>query len=236
MSPAATDLLYPAPERPAQLAALLCAFFAGLPLVRRVVVFGSQATGGGDRWSDVDLVVVTPQLADYRHVLAALGAYKPIVHHAPVRPSPDHPGLHALGIVFAGESVFHSLDLNFMALAAYNTPGSLRWFGPSRECYAAQAAAPVGGADTAPVLPPPDPTELSIDAANYWTKRAARRVLRGQGSRADLARRSSELRAILRGFPPDCAMPGGDPCAPARTYLAIAEALLTTGSDAGDQM
>jgi hypothetical protein len=236
VSPAITDLLYPAPQRPAQLAALLGGFFAGLPLVRRVVVFGSQATGGGDRWSDVDLVVVTPRLADYRQVLAALGAYKPIVYHAPVRSSPDHPGLHALGIVFAGESVFHSLDLNFIALAAYHTPGSLRWFGPSRECYAAQDAAPVGGTDSTPVLPPPDPMELSIDAANYWTKRAARSMLRHRGSRADLERRSRHLEEIMRDFPPDCALPGGNPCRLARTYLAIATALLAPDGDAGDQM
>ena len=61
-------------------------------------------------------------------------------------------------------------------------------------------------------------------------------MLRGQGSRADLAWRSRELRVILHGFPPDCTMPGGDPCGPARTYLAIADALLAAGSDAGDQM
>jgi Nucleotidyltransferase domain len=236
MSHPATALLYPPAGRPAQLAALLCGFFAALAPVRRVVVFGSQATGGGDRWSDVDLLVVTPQLSDYRQVLAALHAYKPIVHHAPVRPSTDHPGLHALGIVFADESVFHSLDLNFMALAAYQAPGALRWFGLTRECYAADGPDPVSESEAAPALPPPDLDELAIDAANYWTKRAARRVLRGQGSRDDLARRARDLGALARCAPADCSMPGGNPCRLARTYLAIAAALPATGADDSDQM
>jgi hypothetical protein len=78
---------------------------------------------------------------------------------------------------------------------------------------------PSGGSDL------PDPAELSIDAAGYWTKRAARRVLRGQGSRSAPARRSRELRAIVRDFPPDRALLGRDPCAPARIHLAIADAL-----------
>jgi nucleotidyltransferase-like protein len=220
------DRLYPDPARPATLATALCAWFANLPYVQRVAQFGSLVQGTADRWSDLDMLVVTARRRDCRDALAALHEHKPFLYHAPVRKSEKHPGANALSITFAGESPFNCLDLNFIALPDYAAPNSVDWLKPVRDCY----VAPIGGfaaeAGDDYAVDELDELEMAIDGACFWTRRAAKGLLRGKSGRDLLARRHEELVAALRGTPEDCAMAGGNICRAGRVWLAIAAVLL----------
>ncbi len=234
----AKDLLYPDPARPQQTAETLCHFFSELPFVYQVVVFGSLAQGSSDRWSDIDLLVVTQGKADYQALLESLREYKPVLYHAPIRQSVEHPGRHALGIVFKDESIFHNLDLNFMSLSEYNCVGALDWFGPKVDYYIgsawekqvtseypARGSTPAGDFEIAPST-----DELRIDSACYWTKRALRRVLRTKQGLGELEKRCVELKEVMHSFPDSCLTPGRNICQLARTYITIAEYVLDTYS------
>lgn len=221
------DQLYPDPARPATLAAELCAWFATLPYIHRVAQFGSLAQGTADRWSDLDMFVVTARRGDIRVALAALNEHKPFLHHAPVRNSEKHPGANALGITFAGESPFNCLDLNFIALADYATPDAIDWLEPVRDCYVTPAGSSAAEAGDDYPFDELDPLEMAIDGACFWTRRAAKGLLRGKSGRDLLERRHSELVTALRGTPDDCAMAGGNVCRVGRVWLAIAAVLLS---------
>lgn len=227
------DPLYPDADRPPRLAAELCTFLAAQPAVRRIIMFGSQARGTWDRWSDLDLLLVTAGEEDYRGVLTALCAYKPIIYHAPVRSSADHPGRHVIGIVFEDESVFHTLDLNFMPVAVYGQAGARAWFdtfGPAIDYYVAQESEePIATPASSAVDPDPDPQEQALEAANWWLKRTLRRVLRTGQGHDELTRHVQAVQTAMLGLPTSCAMPGGDPCHLAHIYLVFADRLLSSG-------
>jgi hypothetical protein len=220
------DRLYPDPARPATFAAELCAWFATLPYIQRVAQFGSLVQGTADRWFDLDMLVVTARRRDSRAALAALNEHKPFLHHAPVRKSEKHPGANALSITFADESPFHCLDLNFIALADYAPPTAIAWLDPVRDCYVAPPRGIAAEAGDAYLLDALDEREMAIDGACFWTRRAAKGLLRGKSGRDLVARRHGELVAALRGTPGDCAMAGGNVCRAGRIWLAIAAALL----------
>jgi hypothetical protein len=67
---------------------------------------------------------------------------------------------------------------------------------------------------------------MAIDGACFWTRRAAKGLLRGKSGRDLLERRHGELVAALRGMPDDCAMAGGNVCRVGRVWLAVAAVLL----------
>jgi hypothetical protein len=191
-----------------------------------VAQFGSLVQGTADRWSDLDMVVVTARRGDSRAALAALNAHKPFLHHAPVRKSEKHPGANALSITFADESPFHCLDLNFIALADYATPNAIAWLEPVRDCYVAPTRRIAAEAGDGYPFDELDALEMAIDGACFWTRRAAKGLLRGKSGRDLLARRHGELGAALRGTPDDGAMAGGNVCRVGRVWLAIAAVLL----------
>jgi hypothetical protein len=220
------DRLDPDPARPATLAAELCAWFATLPYIQRVAQFGSLVQGTADRWSDLDIFVVPARRRDSRAALAALNEHKPFLYHAPVRKSEKHPGANALSITFADESPFHCLDLNFIALADYAMPKAIDWLAPVRDCYGAPTGGIVAEAGDDYPFDALDAREMAIDGACFWTRRAAKGLLRGKSGRDLLERRHGELVAALRGTPDDCAMAGGNVCRAGRVWLAVAAVLL----------
>ncbi len=123
-------------------------YFARFPFVNRVLVFGSLARGEGDRWSDVDILVVTAGgSTQHWRLFAGLRQRKPILHHYIFTPRVEPVGGNVLGIVFRDESVFHNLDLNFMSSSEFLLPDALERFGYVKELYVADRRHPVSGKD-----------------------------------------------------------------------------------------
>jgi hypothetical protein len=143
----------------------------------------------------------------------------------PVRQSEKHPGANALSLTFADESPFQCLDLNFIARADYAPPAALAWLAPVRTCYVAPPSG-VAAAGDAYGLDELDAREMAIEGGCFWTRRAAKGLLRGTSGRDLLKRRQGELAAALRGMPEDCSVAGGNVCRVGRIWLAMAAGLL----------
>jgi hypothetical protein len=221
------NLLEPDPDGPQRLADEITAFFSQLDFVQRVMAFGSLAGQRWDRWSDLDLIVVTASHTQYRMVFHRLCAHKPVVHHGVFTSCVEPAGGYVLGIVFEGESVFHCLDLNFLTLAEYRALGTLDRFGATRDLYVNEA----GWADEADEPPQhrvalQHPDEARIYDAIHWTKKSAKKMLRGQDTRHELRACAERLRAVMNDYPDSPLFPGGDICRLAHTYLLIADQLL----------
>ncbi len=229
-------LLLPDADRPVQLAEELCRFFAALPTVADVLLFGSVAREAADRWSDMDLLVVTTAVPNPPALLHALNRYLPVLHHAPARPSQDHPGGHMIGTVFQQESVFHALDLNFVSLNDCYSWDAYRWFGPLRD---ASGAADVGTATPADgsvqhrpskdliTWPVRDPDELQINEAMFQLRRAIKKVLRKQSDLAHLVAKYNRLTEATANLPENCVYPDGNICQLAYIFRELAAYLLT---------
>jgi predicted nucleotidyltransferase len=132
------NLVYPDQNALARLLKELTEFFAQFPSVNRIFILGSMARGNWDRWSDIDLLIVTQAGFEQQwQIFDSLRQFKPILHHHPfisVEPS----GGFVPGIVFEKESVFHILDLNFMTFTEFQSPQALDRFGPIRNLFAAE--------------------------------------------------------------------------------------------------
>lgn len=194
--------------------------------VQRVLVFGSFAREQSDRWSDIDILVVTTNRGQFREVFSGLAEYKPIVWRGRFVPQVQPFGGNILGIVFDGESVFHNVDLNFMTLAEYHKPDALNRFGVLKELYA--SAAPISAADNRdiPTAEPEHSDNWRIFEAFHFTKKAIKQILRGAAAYDELHQRSDQLRRILNDYAPDVKTPFGKIGWLAHEYLAMAETLL----------
>jgi predicted nucleotidyltransferase len=221
---------FPEARRAERLSAELCAVLARVACVARVGVFGSRARGEADRWSDIDLLVITRGgVEDYWAVFTRLRAHKRVVHHhvfiAQARPA----GGSVLGILFVDESVFHNVDLNFMSAAEAGVAGNLARFGPVRWMHErAGAASP---SETTGMAPPDSvlvqhPDDKRIGEALHWTKKAVKKYQRGQGPLEEVAQTSARLADVMHDFPEDVPLPTGNLCQAARIYLHIAGHLI----------
>jgi predicted nucleotidyltransferase len=219
--------LYPEPDRNVRLLDELETFFAGLPAVRRVLVFGSFGRGKIDRWSDIDMLLVTADPTQFGPVFAVLARHKPIRYRGTFTPQVEQGGGRVLGIVFEDESVFHCLDLNFLGEADYLAPGALDRFRHLQERWV--NAGPLIADGQGPVLAAEEenPDEYRLAAALHFTKKAIKQILRRGKGHAGLARRVDALRLALSECPVRKVTPRGDIQYMARLYLSMAEVLLS---------
>jgi hypothetical protein len=198
--------------------------FMMLPFVARVCVFGSLARDEWDRWSDIDMIVVTANQSDFRKVHQHLSQHKSIFHHSgfmmPI-------GWCVLGNVFEGESIFHCLDLNFMTLSEYQTEGTLTRFGHISELYSATIdsvkddISPTADAENAQ-----NAENTRIYEAVHFTKKAAKKLLRKTGTVEELQRCLAQLKFTMRDYPENFTVPSGAIGRLAQNYIDIAERLL----------
>lgn len=223
------DLLYPAAEALITLRQDVTAILAALPVVTNVLCFGSMARGAWDRWSDIDLIAVIATQGHFLDVLTALEAAKPILHRNHFVATAAPAGGHVLGIIFQGASVFHCVDLNLLTANDYADETAIARFGPMIPLYAAHhpERAPSSTTDTAPASEVEDVVEAQLKVGLHFTKKAAKRVLRGQPAHADLERYAAQLRQSMRTHPPDLVINGRQIGALVQTYLTIAERLLS---------
>jgi hypothetical protein len=127
--------LYPNLQRVNQLLLTMTGFFAVQPDVYEVLVFGSLVTDDYDRWSDLDMLVVTATAEQQRPLFEKLKKTHPMHYHRVFMRDSVSSGSYVSGCTFVGESVFHTLDLNFMDLAERQSPGSLDRFGEIRQLH-----------------------------------------------------------------------------------------------------
>ena len=146
----------PSPDLPARLDGLQAALSAALralPGARALYLFGSRAAGRGDGYSDLDLQVVTTDLAASvaaRH--AALEPLGPLALEWPIERAADR---WAATLLFARASHYHKVDLGFIAGGA----------GTARSDLPAGLAAPAvplwtGNRPPAALPPAPGPAYL----------------------------------------------------------------------------
>lgn len=219
-------LLYPDPQRRERLLSDLCALHSQLDCVQQIAVFGSLARGQADRWSDVDLLVITRSgPPDFWRVFSDLREQRPVLHHHVFMPQALPAGGHVLGILFDGKSVLHNVDLNFVSEAEALLAANMERFGPLRWLYTAPAqSAPVAVSAGPPpeALLPQHPDDQRIGAALHWTKKAIKRWLRGVGPAEPVAAAAAPLRQVMQDFPEDVWLPTGNLCRAARLYLQMA--------------
>ena len=213
------------PARPHELMLELKAIFSSVIGVSRLYAFGSMARGDWDRWSDIDLLIVTAFEGQFLGVWEAFHAAKPVIHHHPFsRAEPS--GAHALGNVFEGESVFHCLDLNFLTEAEANMSSALERFGPMKELYRFETPAASDALDETPFIQELSPAEEAISFNIHFTKKNVKRLLRGHDVRAEVNKYADLLRRQMAVYPPDYRVVGGNIGYVAHTYLAIVDELL----------
>jgi hypothetical protein len=224
---AMSALLYPDPNRSAALLDGLSSFFSQLTFVRHIMVFGSSARYEQDRWSDLDMIVVTNQRRHFGNVYEALRQHKPIVHHNPLTPQVEPSGGHLLGVVFADESVFHNLDLNFLSLSDYQSSNALQRFGQIKIMYSAkEQPEALNDEPTSTSRLAEHVDEIRIGNTLHWTKKAVKKVLRQRGSLDDVKTCSDALKHVMDAYTEDVVLPNGNISQVARMYIEIADLLL----------
>ncbi len=224
------SLVYPDAERLQAIVSIVTHCLSALPYVTHIDVFGSLARGDADRWSDIDLIVVTRKKADFLRCLQTLHNTKPILHHNPLSQA-DPNGYHALGCVFVDESVFHCVDLNFFTREEYTKPETTRRFGARRTLYSAHTAvSQKGDSDGEPSTDTQTLTadEQRIAVAIGFTKKNAKKVLRGEEAHDNLKRFARTLTQTMQDYPVDYRVVGGNIGIVAGHYVTIAETLLDT--------
>ena len=150
-----------------------------MTFVQRVLVFGSFARGEADRWSDIDLLVVTANRMQFWQVFTTLARHRTILWRSRFVPQCDPSGGYVLGIVFEGESVFHNVDLNFMTLAEYHMPDALNRFGTMKEVYAAETLNSNTDDGTLPTTEAEHPTTSASSRVFTSRERRSRRCCAG---------------------------------------------------------
>jgi predicted nucleotidyltransferase len=229
MSDGLENHIYPDPQRPHQLMAEIRDYIAKRPFVKYIFVFGSLARNQADRWSDVDMIVVTQKRAQFKVVFDHIEQHKPTLHHSPFVPLADPYGGYILGNVFANESVFHCLDLNFLTLAEYGSRTALERFGLVQMLHHNPAELESGAeADYDILVAYQSADEKRISDAQHFTKKAAKKLLRKIGARDDLLHWSNQLKTVMGDYPDGLMTPNGNIGWLAEQYIAIADLLLQT--------
>jgi predicted nucleotidyltransferase len=220
--------LYPNEDRLPHLGSELCRMFSQMPGVVRVIIFGSLARDEWDRWSDLDLLIITASADQFWPVFSQLVQLKPVLHHSFFTLRAEGDGAYVLGNVFVDESVFHCLDLNFLSFAQFQERDALHRFGPTRTLYRSDNT-PYGFVSDAPQAPETlhdDPIEKRINDAMHFMKKALKKVLRQKATDSELRPLVDHLSTILKDYPEDIVVPRGHLGYLAHTYVKIAEALL----------
>lgn len=197
--------------------------------VRKIMCFGSFARGTWDRWSDIDLLVVTETRPQFLDVLRRIEAFRPLLHRNHFVANTEPAGGHVLGITFQGESIFHCIDLNLLTLTyeEYQTDSTLERFGLIKTLYTSDQPMSAGSVDETSVESEvEDPDEARIKVAVHFTKKALKKVLRGEANLDDLRQRTTTLKQVMAEYPADLVINGRQVGRLAHTYLNIAARLL----------
>lgn len=228
--------LYPELHHNRALMKRLTAFFAVQPAVYEVAVFGSLAADLADRWSEVDLIVVTAYMGDQLPVFARLRGTLAVVYHRPFMRDTHVPGAYVSAMLLAGESPFHLVNLHFLSLAERANPSALERYRGLRQLHRML---------TVPWPPVPttyDPVpneaetvdEARVYAATNTLRRMLRQVLRRQVAPADLGVPVAALRGLLADYPDGLPTAHGDVCAVAARYLDMAALAMKAEYEAYD--
>jgi hypothetical protein len=111
-------------------------------------------------------------------------------------------GGHVLGIIFEDASVFHCVDLNLMTVREYQAAGSFERFGAIKELYQSDTNPTPGAQDQAEIASEiEDPDEARIKVGIHFTKKAAKKVLRGEDALADLRQWAAHLKLVMADYP-----------------------------------
>lgn len=195
--------------------------------VRKIMVFGSFARGTWDRWSDIDLLVVTETRPQFLDVLRRIEAFKPILHRNHFVAQIESAGGHVLGMTFQGESIFHCIDLNLLTVHEYQNDDALERFGLMKTLYTSDQPMPAGVADkTAVKSELENPDEARIKVGVHFTKKTVKKVLRGDTNLDDLRQRAATLKQVMAAYPADLVIDGRQVGRLAHAYLDIAARLL----------
>lgn len=223
-----THTLHPRPGANVCLLDWLTHTLGAMPDVQRLLLFGSFARGEADDWSDIDLLAVVTHRSQFAHVFGALATQKRILYRSTFSPAVEPSGGRVLGIVFAGESVFHSVDLNFMTTAETQLPNALDRFGRMREL---STLPEVGIRVDVPEMfmaevEPPD--EKRVADGLHFVKKHVKKILRGSGrdSTAELALWLPRLRETLVAYQREPSNPRGDIVRVAEAYYQAGMALV----------
>jgi predicted nucleotidyltransferase len=215
------SLLFPDKSALLNLKTTLCAALAKMPQVYRIMLFGSFAREDYDAWSDLDMLVVTAYQRDFWQVFLQLTHLKSVIHCSPFNPNVQPCGAFILGNVFADESVFHCVDLNFLSLAQLRQSDSLARFGLLQVVFNRDEAE-IPLVEDRPTDPPPEhPDEKRIANAQHFTKKALKKYLRQRGTLDDVYHFANYLEAIMQDYPPDMMVSGGNIGYVAHQYLEM---------------
>jgi hypothetical protein len=220
-----THILFGDPRSPLLLQQDFTAYLARSSTVERVLLFGSLARGEWDRWSDVDLIVVTAARSRFTDTIEVIHAYKQILHHNPFEPHAQLGGGHLLGVIFTDQSPLQNVDVNFFSLTELESPDALARFGKVQEIYNAGRAV-IGAEEELIYSAPERPDDLPIRNGIHFVKKAAKKLMRGQGTKADLQRYTDTLKSVLASYPDGIVVPEGDVYRLAEMYVEIADSLL----------
>jgi predicted nucleotidyltransferase len=221
------NLVYPDPERLPVLMSEIQYLLTQLVFVRHIFVFGSFARGSFDQWSDIDMIVVAETRQQFKAAFDHLDRHKPTLHHSPFVPLTEPCGGYILGNVFADESVFHCLDLNFLTLAEYQSAKALDRFGQLKVLYEnPHAFVPAESVDDEILSIPETEAEKRISIAQHFTKKAIKKLLRKTGTRDELVQWSNQLKMVRHDHPDGLISVNGDVGWLADRYIEIADFLL----------
>jgi hypothetical protein len=214
--------LYPQLQQNRELVKRLTGFFAVQPQTYEIAVFGALAADTADRWSAVDLIVVTAHTEDQPTLFATLRDHHTVIYHRPFMRDPNGPGAYVYGVLLAGVSPFHLVNLHFLTLTERNQPEiRSRYYGIRRLHQMIVAPSPTPAQAT--TLPAEAETveEARVYDATNSLRRALRQVLQ-QHSRPDtLNAPRTQLETILASHPNGIPSLHGDVCVLAQHYLKM---------------
>ena len=222
-----TNLAYPDKQASLRIIEELTILFAQFDFVSHIFLFGSYARGSWDRWSDIDFLLVTGGgFAQQWQLFTALQRQKAVLHHHTFTPKVEPCGAHVLGIVFRNESVFHNLDLNFLSVTEFESQKNLARFGQLKRLYFSNnCQTKIDEVTHVPDFAI-DPQERKIGNRLHWTKKAIKQTLRQKSAPTELQRQLLLLDEMMKTYPEDKPMLGGNICQLARIYLEIGHLLL----------
>lgn len=221
------DTLQPLPDALKRLFGDVTDTLTQAEYVRKIMCFGSVARGTPDRWSDIDLLVVTETRPQFLDVLRCIETVKPILHRNHFVAHMEPAGGHVLGMTFQGESVFHCIDLNLLTSQEYQTDTALKRFGVIKTLYTSDQPMTAAIVDETSVESEvEDPHEARIKVAVHFTKKAVKKVLRGEADLEDLRQRSAALQQVMADYPSDLMINERHIGRLAHAYLNIAARLL----------
>jgi len=227
-----TSSIYPLENRPKTLQQDIVQLLAELDYVQAIYSFGSLLGDGWDRWSDIDLIVITSCHAGFYSLKRTLHQAKPIRHHHPLLPAEPN-GHHLLGVIFEDESVFHCVDLNLFTPDEVADRQALERFGAIQLVYKASELPVVVEACDEFSSQRLTAEEEQISVGIHFTKKHIKRVMRGQPAIDELRKWSDYLRETMRDYSENYQVVGGNIGWIAYRYLGIADDILNNQPDKG---